>query len=123
MACKLTERQIDLILPAEACNAILEQLNTQKHPRYFKVTMALGDVLQGDFFNEHIKKGNILLLSEGKSTVGRLFALHEGILTMYLDKETYERAGLVGKPYGAKGGRGSKPRWDGLQPAYDLALL
>lgn len=30
---------------------------------------------------------------------------------MYLDKETYERAGLVGKPYGAKGGRGSKPRW------------
>jgi hypothetical protein len=30
---------------------------------------------------------------------------------MYLDKEIYERAGLVGKPYGVKGGRGSKPRW------------
>lgn len=30
---------------------------------------------------------------------------------MYLDKETYERAGLVGKPYGVKGHRGLKPRW------------
>lgn len=30
---------------------------------------------------------------------------------MFLDKETYERAGLVGKPYGAKGNRGLKPRW------------
>lgn len=30
---------------------------------------------------------------------------------MFLEKETYERAGLVGKPYGAKGSRGPKPRW------------
>jgi ribonucleases P/MRP protein subunit RPP40 len=30
---------------------------------------------------------------------------------MYLDKETYERAGLTGKPHGAKGNRGLKPRW------------
>lgn len=30
---------------------------------------------------------------------------------MYLDKETYERAGLVGKPHGVKGQRGLKPRW------------
>jgi hypothetical protein len=30
---------------------------------------------------------------------------------MFLDRETYERAGLVGKPYGAKGDRARKPRW------------
>lgn len=30
---------------------------------------------------------------------------------MYLDKETYERAGLVGKPHGVKGQRDLKPRW------------
>lgn len=30
---------------------------------------------------------------------------------MFLEKEIYERAGLVGKPFGAKGNRGSKPRW------------
>lgn len=35
---------------------------------------------------------------------------------MYLDKETYERAGLVGQPYGAKGNRGLKPRWGMFEP-------
>jgi ribonucleases P/MRP protein subunit RPP40 len=30
---------------------------------------------------------------------------------MFLDKEAYERAGLVGKPHGVKGKRCSKPRW------------
>lgn len=34
-----------------------------------------------------------------------------GKLVMYLDKETYERAGLVGKPHGVKGARGLQPRW------------
>ncbi|KAF4978899.1 hypothetical protein FZEAL_4785 [Fusarium zealandicum] len=92
----------DLILPVEAYDAVHEQFtNSEKSPRYSKVTMTIGDVLQGD----------VLMLSEGKTTAGTLFTLRDGVLTMYLDKETYERAGLVGKPYGAKGGRGSKPRW------------
>lgn len=34
---------------------------------------------------------------------------------MFVDKETYERAGLPGKPYGLKGGRGTKPRWSKYQ--------
>jgi hypothetical protein len=34
-----------------------------------------------------------------------------GKLTMYLEKESYERAGVVGQPHGVKGKRGSKPRW------------
>ncbi len=33
---------------------------------------------------------------------------------MFLDRETYERAGLVGKPHGVKGKRGLKPRWSKL---------
>lgn len=52
-----------------------------------------------------------MMLSEGKTTIGNLFTLREGILDLYLDRETYERAGLEGKPYGNKGNRGSKPRW------------
>lgn len=36
---------------------------------------------------------------------------YTGILTLHLDKESYERAGLVGKPDGVKGGRGTKPWW------------
>ncbi|EAQ87844.1 hypothetical protein CHGG_04463 [Chaetomium globosum CBS 148.51] len=30
---------------------------------------------------------------------------------MYLEREAYERAGLMGKPHGVKGKRGAKPRW------------
>lgn len=55
-----------------------------------------------------------MMLSEGKTTIGNLFTLREGNLDLYLDRETYERAGLEGKPYGIKGGRGSKPRWSTL---------
>ncbi|KAF5965382.1 ribonuclease P/MRP protein subunit POP1 [Fusarium bulbicola] len=91
--------KVDLILPSEAYDAACQQLsNAQNAPRYSKVAMSLGDILQGDFFNEYIKKG-------------KQFTLFFSVLTMFVDKETYERAGLVGKPYGAKGGRGSKPRW------------
>jgi ribonuclease P/MRP protein subunit RPP40 len=41
------------------------------------------------------------------------FDLADGLgnLKLFLDKETYERAGLVGKPHGVKGKRGLKPRW------------
>lgn len=39
-----------------------------------------------------------------------------GVLTMYLEKETYERAGLVGKTHGVKGKRGLKPRWSKFSP-------
>ncbi|KAF5022336.1 hypothetical protein F66182_5623 [Fusarium sp. NRRL 66182] len=119
--------KVDLILPAEAYDPVREQLaDAQKRPRYSKVVMSLGDILQGDFFTEYIKKGDVLMLSEGQITAGTLFTLREGVLTMYVDKETYERAGLVGKPYGLKGGRGSKPRWspdpDPLQKLFPTAF-
>ncbi|KAI1071157.1 hypothetical protein LB507_009650 [Fusarium sp. FIESC RH6] len=104
--------KVDLILPAEVHDAVSEQLaKTSISPRYSRVVMSLGDVLLGDFFTEYIKRGDILMLSEGQTTVGTLFTLREGVLTMFVDKETYERAGLPGKPYGPKGGRGTKPRW------------
>ncbi|SCN92256.1 uncharacterized protein FFB20_09166 [Fusarium fujikuroi] len=96
--------KVDLILPSEAYDAACQQLSNARHaPRYSKVVMSLGDILQGDFFTEYIKKG--------KRYHDALRGTDNGVLTMFVDKETYERAGLVGKPYGAKGGRGSKPRW------------
>lgn len=52
-----------------------------------------------------------MMLSEGKTAMGQLFTLREGVLNIYLDRETYERAGLEGKSHGIKGDRGSKPRW------------
>ncbi|KAL2756468.1 hypothetical protein ACRALDRAFT_1081689 [Sodiomyces alcalophilus JCM 7366] len=104
--------KIDLVLPEECYELVKQKLVEQRCPPvYHRVIMTLGQILDGLFFNEYIKKGNILMLSEGRTTVENVFSLREGLLTMYLDKETYERAGLVGKPHGAKGGRGLKPRW------------
>ena len=56
-----------------------------------------------------LKEGTITIVS---CTTGvRSLTLELGILTLHLDKESYERAGLVGKPEGLKGERGTKPRW------------
>ncbi|KAK5657789.1 hypothetical protein OQA88_2862 [Cercophora sp. LCS_1] len=73
--------------------------------------MSLHDVLGGDFFTEYIKKGSVMMLSKGRRGIDNVFMLKHGLLTMLLDKEAYERAGLVGTPHGAKGKRGLKPRW------------
>ncbi|KAL0935923.1 ribonuclease p mrp protein subunit pop1 [Colletotrichum truncatum] len=104
--------KVDLILPQECYELVHKKLVEElAAPTFYRVAMTLGQVLDGAFFNEYIKRGNILMLSEGRTTVENVFSLHEGLLTMYLDKETYERAGLVGKPHGVKGKRGLKPRW------------
>ncbi|CZS78425.1 unnamed protein product [Fusarium graminearum] len=95
--------KVDLILPVEVHDAVSKQLaKTDELPRYSRVVMSLGDILQGDFFTKYIKKG---------------------VLTMYVDKETHERAGLPGKPYGPKGGRGSKPRWTITYNLRDPSML
>ena len=68
-----------------------------------------------------------MMLSEGTIGVDNVIVLKSGMsgrhewwcasltrlgnLKIFLDKETYERAGLVGKPHGVKGKRGLKPRW------------
>jgi ribonuclease P/MRP protein subunit RPP40 len=113
------------------------------------VVMSLGDILQGDFFTEYIKKGApnysycwcLLITISGdrwyyhalRGTNDCRHSIHfvrryipwdsylvkywplSGVLTMFVDKETHQRAGLPGKPYGPKGGRGSKPRWSKYQ--------
>ncbi|CRK31696.1 Ribonuclease P protein subunit p40 like [Verticillium longisporum] len=104
--------QVDLVVPEECYELVKRNLVEQRNaPVYQRVTMTLGQILDGAFFLEYMKKGNVLMLSEGRTTDDNMFSLREGLLTMYMDKETYERAGLVGKPYGVKGKRGLKPRW------------
>lgn len=47
-------------MPAEIYNVVHEKLvSTQQPPRYSKVTMTLGDILEGEFFNEYIKNGTV----------------------------------------------------------------
>ncbi|KAI0803927.1 ribonuclease P 40kDa subunit-domain-containing protein [Xylaria sp. FL0064] len=105
--------RVDLVLPEELLQLVKERTldDPAQTPCYHRVIMTLGQVLRGDFFTQYIKIGNIMMLSEGKVGIDNVFSIKDGKLTMYLDKETYERAGLVGKPYGAKGARGLQPRW------------
>ncbi|KFA63918.1 hypothetical protein S40285_03779 [Stachybotrys chlorohalonatus IBT 40285] len=102
--------KIDLIVPQSSFQVLHDKLfQDRPQPHFFRVKMALVDVLSGEFFTQYIKTGTAPL--SGKSDVDNTFTLHEGVLNMYLDKETYERAGLPGKPQGPKGSRGEKPRW------------
>ncbi|KAK3379235.1 ribonuclease P 40kDa subunit-domain-containing protein [Lasiosphaeria ovina] len=102
----------DLIVPQEAYDAIHAKLvEGRRAPEFKRVVMSLHDILTSEFFVEYIKKGDILMLSEGRRDIDNVFSLESGILALFLDKEAYERAGLVGKPHGVKGRRGLKPRW------------
>ncbi|KAI0509302.1 ribonuclease P 40kDa subunit-domain-containing protein [Xylaria bambusicola] len=105
--------RVDLILPDELSLLIKEKIldGAAQIPSYHRIIMTLGQVLEGEFFTQYIKIGDVMMLSEGKVGVDNVFSLKDGKLTMYLDRETYERAGLVGKPHGVKGARGSQPRW------------
>ncbi|KAK4103471.1 hypothetical protein N658DRAFT_514325 [Parathielavia hyrcaniae] len=102
----------ELIIPQEVFELVQERLLKEKPgPEFKRMVMSLHDVLSGDFFTQYIKNGNTLMLSEGRRGIDNVFALRNGTLTMFLDKEAYERAGLVGKPHGVKGKRGLNPRW------------
>lgn len=69
-------------------------------PRYARLRLPLLDLLTGDFFNHHIKTGNVMLLSsplkvETTSSEAN-FTLVDGVLTITCDRALYERAGLTG---------------------------
>ncbi len=51
-------QSVNMILPEELYNVIWDKLETDSRKvRYAKVLMKLEDILNGEFFNEHIKKG------------------------------------------------------------------
>lgn len=76
-------------------------LNVASNPlNYARLRLPLLELLKGDFFNQHIKTGNVLLLSaplklETTSSEAS-FTLVDGVLTITCDRALYERAGLTG---------------------------
>ncbi|EXJ82044.1 hypothetical protein A1O1_08112 [Capronia coronata CBS 617.96] len=79
--------------------------------RYAKVIMKLEEVLDGDFFTEYIKRGNILMLSEGEAGVDNIITLQDGVLRLELAKEVYEHTGLQGTPVRSGGRKHVKSRY------------
>ncbi|KAM0133267.1 hypothetical protein ACHAO1_006366 [Botrytis cinerea] len=106
--------KVEMILPKELYEIMKNKMDGilgENGPVYSRVMHPLSALLEGEFFTEYIKKGNVMMLSKGMMGVDNVFSLSEGILTLHLDKETYERSGLVGKPEGIKGKREHRPRW------------
>ncbi|KAF2691055.1 hypothetical protein K458DRAFT_426438 [Lentithecium fluviatile CBS 122367] len=105
---------LDLILPEEVYELVRAELEREDgvtRSVCARVFMKLGEILEGDFFTEYIKMGNIMMLSEGRPLVDNVFSLYEGILRLELDRPTYERCGLQGKPIEDGGKKHKKARW------------
>ncbi|KAJ9648068.1 hypothetical protein H2199_001845 [Coniosporium tulheliwenetii] len=119
---------VDLILPEELYQN-LQQAFSVIVLRYSRVTMSLSEIITGDFFNHYIKTGhhhhcyddikrdphndtgNIVMLSEGRPAVDNVFSLRDGVLRLEIDKPTYERCGLAGKPIPDGGRKHTKARY------------
>lgn len=78
---------------------------------YARVYLSLSDILANPFFTTYIKTGNILLLSQGRPLVDNRLWLIDGILTLELDRATYEKCGLQGTPMEDGGRKHMKQRW------------
>ncbi|KIW67570.1 hypothetical protein PV04_06810 [Phialophora macrospora] len=97
---------VTVTLPHDLHRIIWDSVEADiSRPKYAKVIMKLEEVLKGEFFTEYIKKGNVLMISEGEPGVNDNFSLREGVLRLELSKESYEQAGLQGVPMSSSGGR------------------
>ncbi|EEH45671.2 uncharacterized protein PADG_01821 [Paracoccidioides brasiliensis Pb18] len=102
----------ELILPKETYDAAWDSISNRiQTPQYAKVIMPLSALLEHEFFNTYIKIGDILLISEGRSGVDNVYTLKEGVLRLELDKNSFERAGLDGKPIRSGGRKHVKERY------------
>ncbi|KAI1639256.1 ribonuclease P 40kDa subunit [Biscogniauxia mediterranea] len=73
--------KVDLILPEESLHFVRDKImggGPVQAPSYHRVIMTLGQVLEGDFFTQYIKIGNIMMLSEGRIDSDNVFSLKEG---------------------------------------------
>ncbi|KAH0419213.1 hypothetical protein KCU90_g10788, partial [Aureobasidium melanogenum] len=86
-----------LILPS---SSPLNITTTSTQSKYTRLRMPLLSLLTGDFFNKHIKTGNVLLLSAPlkleMTSSEASFTLINGVLSITCDRALYERAGLTG---------------------------
>ncbi|KAI9673808.1 MAG: hypothetical protein M1829_003926 [Trizodia sp. TS-e1964] len=71
---------VELCLPEEVYLVVQDQLQIDKtQPKYLRVIMPLGALLEREFLNGYIKEGNIMMLSEGRAGIDNVFSLKEDI--------------------------------------------
>ncbi|OJJ57490.1 hypothetical protein ASPSYDRAFT_1056636 [Aspergillus sydowii CBS 593.65] len=103
---------VEVTLTKKAFSFIESSLNSKLQKlRYARISMTLSSLIEEGFFNTYIKKGNVLMLSEGRSGLDSVFTLVDGVLKLELGKEVYERTGLTGKPVRHGGKKHKKERF------------
>ncbi|QGA17760.1 hypothetical protein EYB26_005436 [Talaromyces marneffei] len=102
----------ELILPEDVYTTTWSSIREKlEKPRYIQVMMPLIALIEGDFFNDFVKPGSVLMLSEGRPGVDDKFSLSQGILTLQMGREKYEHTGLTGKPIRSGGRKHAKERF------------
>lgn len=89
----------------------LDNVDGAARAQYARMHIKVGDLLETEFLNSYIKQGNVTMLSEGRPLVDNRFELYDGTLRMELNRPTYERCGLQGKPIEDGGKKHQKQRW------------
>ncbi|KAL8728695.1 MAG: hypothetical protein Q9181_005254 [Wetmoreana brouardii] len=130
-----------VILPEELYELVWNDVSTKLPSlEYSRIIMPLSALLEGNFFNQYIKSGNIMMLSEGRAGIDSLYSIKDGthqqnfmitlkrpilmhrcrteysqidvgLLRLELPKDLYERAGLVGQPIRDVGRKHMKTRF------------
>lgn len=68
---KLIITQVDVVLPQESWELVRDTLlRSAKTPEYCRVSVALSQVLEGEFFTEYIKIGMRIFLSPFRGVTG-----------------------------------------------------
>ncbi|KAL4881542.1 ribonuclease P 40kDa subunit-domain-containing protein [Aspergillus karnatakaensis] len=103
---------VEVTMPKEVYSTIQRGLDSNlQEPSYARVSMSLSSLVEGDFFNSYIKKGNVLMISEGRSGLDNVYTLQDGTLKLELGKEDYEKTGLTGKSIRTGGKKHAKERF------------
>ncbi|KAH8154360.1 uncharacterized protein LAJ45_02128 [Morchella importuna] len=92
--------RVDLVLPTDLYTLISAGLGPAlaQPLRCWRFRAPLSALLETGFLNKYIKSGDVIMLSQGRVDADNIYTLTSGILRLSLRHETYETAGLVGKP-------------------------
>ncbi|KAF2274571.1 uncharacterized protein EI97DRAFT_422272 [Westerdykella ornata] len=104
---------LDLVLPEELYALVRARLESDDFgaAQYARVYMKLADLLERDFLDTYVKRGNVMMRSEGRAHVDNIFSLYDGVLRLELDRPTYERCGLEGRAVEDGGRKHQQGRW------------
>ncbi|KAK9454958.1 ribonuclease P 40kDa subunit-domain-containing protein [Dipodascopsis uninucleata] len=93
-------RRIEIFTSKANIENVLKIDSLQKNSgtwQYYHVTTSMASFLKPQFLDSFIKRENCLILSLDAIDTADVFCIYNGFLRMSLQRETYEKGGLLGK--------------------------